>query len=145
MFDHLSQLYVFNLAVSWGLLLLIWLVQIIIYPGFRHISSEVFLSYHRWYVIRISVIVIPLMLCEVVVTIAWLGSDNFSFLSLISIFLIAVIWLSTFALQVPMHKLLRSGKDDVCIRRLVATNWIRTIAWSLKAIAVTIAAGKSVS
>ena len=145
MFDNLSQLAVFNLSVSWGLCILIWLVQVIIYPGFRRISSHAFESYHRWYTIRISAVVIPLMLCEVVVTIAWLGFDNYSFFSLMSVFLVAIIWLSTFLLQVPMHKCLQSGKDDACIRRLVTTNWIRTIAWSLKAIAVTIGAGKSVS
>lgn len=145
MFDNLSQFYVFNLAVSWGLLILIWLVQIIIYPGFRHISSNVFVSYHRWYAFRISVIVIPLMLCEAVLTIAWLSLDDYSLFALISAILIVIIWLSTFMLQVPMHKCLQSGKDRVYISRLVKTNWIRTIAWSLKAIAVTIAAGISVS
>ena len=145
MFDQLSQLAVFNIAVSWGLLLLIWLVQIIIYPGFRQIPSNVFKSYHRWYAIRISAVVIPLMLGEVVITIVWLSSDIYSLFGLISAILIVIIWLSTFWLQVPMHKCLQSGKDDACIRRLINTNWIRTIAWSLKAIAVTIDAAKSVS
>jgi hypothetical protein len=37
------------------------------------------------------------------------------------------------------HKHLQSGKDENSIRRLVNTNWIRTIAWSMKAVAVTIA------
>ena len=145
MFDNLPQLAVFNIAVSWGLCILIWMVQVIIYPGFRRISSVSFESYHRWYAIRISVIVIPLMLCEVVIAIAWLGLDDFSFFSLVSVFLVAIIWLSTFLLQVPMHKCLQSGKDDACIGRLVNTNWIRTIAWSLKAISVTIGIGKFIS
>ena len=144
MFNDLSQLAVFNIAVSWGLCILIWLVQVIIYPGFQQIPSKIFISYHRWYAIRISAVVIPLMLCEMIIAIAWFGLDNYSFFSLISVFLVVVIWLSTFLLQVPMHKCLQAGKDDACIRRLVNTNWVRTIAWSLKAIVVTIAAGKSV-
>ncbi len=145
MFDHLSQLAVFNIAVSWGLCVLIWLVQVIIYPGFRQIPSRVFINYHRWYTIRISAIVIPLMCCEMVIVIIWLSLDYYSLFGLSSAILIAIIWLSTFLLQVPMHRCLQSGKDDVCIRRLVNTNWVRTIAWSLKAIVVTIGAAKSVS
>ena len=145
MFDNLPQLAVFNIAVSWGLCILIWMVQVIIYPGYRQIPSKVFISYHRWYAIRISAVVIPLMLCEMVIAIVWLSLDIYSLFGLISAILIVIIWLSTFLLQVPMHKCLQSGKDDACIGRLVNTNWIRTIAWSLKAIVVTIGAGKSVS
>jgi hypothetical protein len=143
MSGNLHHLYIFNIAISWGLLLLIWLVQIIIYPGFRRIPSKGFVNYHRWYVIRISAIVLPLMICEVIVTIGWLMLDSNLFFPLISAFWVVIIWLSTFVLQVPIHNRLQAGKDDACIRRLVTTNWIRTIAWSMKAVAVTIAAAKS--
>jgi hypothetical protein len=40
--------------------------------------------------------------------------------------------------QVPIHNRLKSGKKEVLIRRLVATNWIRTIAWSLKSLVITL-------
>ena len=141
---NLSTLDVFNLAVSWGLLSLIWLVQIIIYPGFISIPSKDFAGYHRWYATRIACIVAPLMICEVIITIGWIILDNYAVFPIISIFLVLIIWLSTFVLQVPIHKQLQTGKDDACIKRLVTTNWIRTIAWSLKAIFVTIGAGKIV-
>ena len=42
------------------------------------------------------------------------------------------IWLSTFLLQVPAHEKLILKKDNQIIARLVKTNWIRTILWSLK-------------
>ncbi len=48
-----------NLAVSWGLFILIWLVQLIIYPGFHRIPRESFATYHKWYVIRMSCVVLP--------------------------------------------------------------------------------------
>jgi hypothetical protein len=41
-------------------------------------------------------------------------------------------------LQVPIHNQLKAGKEDKRIQRLVATNWIRTAAWSLKAGTVSI-------
>jgi len=129
-----------NLAVSWGLLILIWLVQTIIYPGFDRISAGDFAGYHRWYVKRISAVVTPLMIGEAIISIAWLSSVNDSLLPSVSVFMVVIVWLSTLVLQVPIHNHLKSGKDPAAIRQLVATNWIRTIAWSIKAIVATIVA-----
>jgi hypothetical protein len=85
------------------------------------------------------------MICEVIITIGWIILESYAAFSIISFFLVIIIWLSTFVLQVPIHKHLQIGKEDACIKRLVATNWVRTIAWSLKIIFVTIGAGKSVA
>ena len=139
MTGNILYLYIFNISVSWGLFILIWLVQIIIYPGFKQIPSNDFISYHRWYAIRISAIVLPLMICEVMIAIAWLILENYSLFSLVAAFLVFIIWLSTFTLQVPIHNRLQAGKDDLYITRLVSSNWIRTAAWSIKALIVTIA------
>ena len=136
----MSLLQTFNIAISWALLILIWLVQIIIYPGFRQIPAADFVNYHRWYVIRISAVVLPLMLCEAIIMVGWLLFEGYSYFSVVSGLLIVIIWLSTFLLQVPVHNQLQSGKDDAGIRRLVLTNWIRTIAWSIKALVVFMAA-----
>ncbi len=132
------QLMMIHIAVSWGLLLLIWLVQVIIYPGFHRIAPGEFTDYHRWYVNRISMIVLPLMIAEVVLSAKWL-LDAGAVVALASAFLVLIVWLSTFLLQVPIHNRLKSGKDEMLIRRLVVTNWIRTVAWSLKAAVVTLA------
>jgi hypothetical protein len=136
------HLYLFNIAVSWGLLTLIWLVQIIIYPGLLRIPSKEFVNYHTWYTIRITAIVFPLMIGEVMITVGWLILDKVTVFSAVAAFFVVFIWLSTFTLQVPIHKKLQSGKDKTLIKRLVKTNWIRTFAWSMKTVAVTIAAGK---
>ena len=132
------QLTMFNLAVSWALAVLIWMVQAIVYPGFRRIPAEGFVDYHRWYVARISLIVTPLMFAEAVLTVMWLSIAGTP-AAMISAALVLVVWLSTFLLQVPSHNRLKYGKDRVLIRRLVATNWIRTVAWSLKTLIVTLA------
>jgi hypothetical protein len=135
----MSFLALANIALGWGLLVLIWLVQIIIYPGFGRISRDAFCDYHRWYTLRIGAIVTPLMVGEVMAVAAWLGirphHPGVQFCALA----VAVVWGSTFALQVPIHRRLQHGKDPALIQRLVATNWIRTTAWSLKAITVLLA------
>ena len=121
-------------------MILIWLVQVIIYPGFLSVPTSGFIVYHRWYVKRISFIVLPLMISEAVMTVWWLSVDHEPAAVLSAVF-IAVVWLSTFTLQVPIHIRLGFGKDDALIRRLVATNWIRTVGWSVKALVITLAAG----
>ena len=125
-----------TVSISWGLMILIWMVQLIVYPGFFRISDRTFNSYHRWYTLRITVIVAPLMLSEVLCVIGWLVHD----MSLKSILLIllpvVIVWLSTFTLQVPIHSRLQKQVSRKLVRKLVLTNWIRTAAWSVKALGV---------
>jgi hypothetical protein len=47
--------------------------------------------------------------------------------------LVGAVWLSTFAVQVPAHGTLARGFDAEAHARLVATNWIRTAAWTARA------------
>ncbi len=135
-----AHLTIANIALSWGLLVLIWLVQIIIYPGFGRIPRGDFIPYHRWYTLRIGAVVVPLMAGELIAVAAWLWSRPQDPAALFCAAALAVIWGSTAALQVPVHRRLQHGKDAALIRRLVATNWIRTAAWSAKAVVVTLAA-----
>ncbi len=138
-FPIMSSIACFNLAVSWALLVLIWLVQLIVYPGFNRIPAGNFSTYHSWYAKRIAMIVGPLMLAEVILLIGWwwAGADrSAAYVATLAVF---IIWLSTFRLQVPLHKRLQNGKDKDLIRLLVVTNWIRTSAWSFKTLVVTTA------
>ena len=123
----------FNLAISCALVVLIWIVQLIIYPGLQKIPSKMFSAYHRCYVKRITSIVLPLMLVELWMTAWWLKSESTSSVPGISAFMVFMVWFSTFAIQVPIHNHLKIGKDEILLRRLVVSNWIRTLAWSTKA------------
>lgn len=116
--------------INFGLVVLIWLVQLIIYPAFASIAENEFASWHRKYVKTISFIVSPLMLAQMalVLRLAFTQPNLPNFLMLSGIL---IIWISSFSLSVPYHnKLLQSGKDQTVIRRLVLTNWIRTVLWT---------------
>jgi hypothetical protein len=54
--------------------------------------------------------------------------------------LLAVVWLSTALLQVPRHTELGGGYSTRAHRALVATNWLRTVAWSARGALVLAAA-----
>ncbi|MEM1030883.1 MAG: hypothetical protein AAGN82_11060 [Myxococcota bacterium] len=46
--------------------------------------------------------------------------------------LVVIIWGSTALIQVPAHSALSGGFDEGAHARLVATNWIRTVAWFIR-------------
>ena len=121
--------------VSFALLGLIWLVQIVQYPGFAKVPTEGFVAYHHAHTRNIGFVVIPLMFTELV-TAGLMVIETYvsSSRAWIMLSLTLVIWFSTFLLQVPCHRRLSHGKDSAVIRRLILTNWVRTLIWSLKSL-----------
>ena len=115
---------------------LIWFVQIVHYPLMGRVGVEAFTGYEDEHTRRTSWVVGPPMLIEAVTSLtivfrpptgvsageAWSG-----------LALVAVIWISTATLQVPLHRRLAKGFEPSAHRSLVLTNWIRVLAWSLRA------------
>jgi len=109
---------------------LIWFVQIVHYPMMASFSRENFASHEKEHCDRTGWVVVPLMLVELS-TFALLFADRIRCNTfLISGMLLGIIWASTFLLQVPIHRTLLSGWNSQAHHRLVASNWIRTIAWT---------------
>ena len=54
-----------NRLASFGLVVLIWLVQVIIYPAFAEIEPDRFAPWHAGYTRAVTWIVAPLMLAQV--------------------------------------------------------------------------------
>jgi hypothetical protein len=113
----------------------IWMCQLVHYPLFVRIPGEVFADYERAHMRRISLIVGPAMGLELgtgVLIFLFTPYGIPAWLAGLALFLIGVNTLSTALLQGPTHRRLAAGFDARRIRFLVATNWIRTIAWSLR-------------
>jgi hypothetical protein len=128
--NWLSHLDVIRHGVDFGMLVLIWLVQLTIYPGFAYMSPEAFPSWHEKYMNRMGFIVGPLMLTQPVLIALqiWLNPSAFHY---IAAALVGLAWLSTALFSVPNHRSLqKNGYDARAIAQLVLTNWIRTAAWS---------------
>lgn len=114
---------------------LIWTIQVVHYPLFGWVGHSQFNHYHSLHGTRIGVIVVPLMLVEAVCSIMLvmvLPSGAAQSLAVVGLYLVAVIWLSTSLLQVPYHRALSRRFSKRTLRRLVASNWIRTGAWTLR-------------
>ncbi len=128
-----------HLAVTWMLVGLIWVVQILVYPQFRRVASAEFRDYHFAHCFRIGLIIAPLLFVEIA-TVAWLFYEGHRTRPLvISIGLIVVVWLCTAVFQAPIHLRLMRGFNAALIHRLILTNWIRTLAWTARGILVSLA------
>jgi hypothetical protein len=55
----------------------------------------------------------------------------------IALGLVAIVWISTAAIQAPCHETLSRGFDAAIERRLTNSNWIRTAAWTARALLLT--------
>ncbi len=128
-----------HLAVTWMLVGLIWVVQILVYPQFRRVGVGEFKEFHFAHCFRIGLIIAPLLFVEIV-TAAWLlYAGQRTLLFVISLGLIPVVWICTAVFQAPFHLRLMRGFDAPLIRRLILTNWIRTLAWTARGILVSLA------
>ncbi|MHC5540361.1 hypothetical protein ACYOEI_19240 [Singulisphaera rosea] len=120
-----------NRILSFGLLVLIWMVQSIVYPAFGEIATDRFAAWHTRYTRAVTWIVVPLMFGQVG-TLGWLLVTRPKPLDWLGGVMVAIAWLATFALAVPAHEMLQEqGQDGGVVRRLIAANWIRTVAWTL--------------
>jgi hypothetical protein len=127
---QLIQLQQFSTCALVGV---IWLVQCLVYPTFKLIPTPFWPEYHRHHTRSISYVVVPLMLVELGVGVALLIQMPHT--QIMQALLLAAVWISTFAIQVPLHQRLSTSRDAKAIDLLIKTNWIRTAAWTVKALA----------
>ena len=125
------MLTLFQLFFDSGTFVLIWIVQLVIYPSFLFYPSADLIAWHKTYTVRITIIVMPLMVGQLFLALYALYEE----LSVISIargILILVIWILTFLIFVPIHNNIQAGKfDTLLLRKLVQSNWLRTLLWTL--------------
>jgi hypothetical protein len=114
---------------------LIWFVQVVHYPLFASVGSLEFRSYEQRHTALTTWVVAPPMLIEVAtgMLLIWLRPPSLPAWSLwTGGALLVVIWLSTAFVQIPCHRVLSHRFDPLVHQRLVWTNWLRTLAWSLR-------------
>lgn len=128
-----------HFAATLFMLGVIWFVQVVHYPLFAKTGHAEFSVYEQQHTALTTWVVAPPMLLELLtaVLLFWCKPTGVSTGQLsIGLALLVVIWLSTVLIQVPCHDRLSQSFDAAVHRRLVVSNWIRTIAWSLRALLV---------
>ncbi|MGD8495084.1 MAG: hypothetical protein PVF05_02770 [Gemmatimonadales bacterium] len=118
------------LAVDFGLVVLIWMTQLIVYPSFRTVDPHRFVAWHRTYTRRITLLVVPLMIGQAGLHAIRLASAPTP-ASVGAGAAVAAAWVVTFAGAVPCHRALSiDGPSEAVIRRLLRWNGWRTACWT---------------
>lgn len=126
----MKKLFILRLLFDFGLVVLIWIVQLIIYPGFQFYAGANLEVWHPVYTTAIASIVIPLMLGQLI-TVALQLREVKNVYTLSSIGFVVLVWLLTFLIFVPIHNELGMGKIvQSRLKDLVNLNWFRTGLWT---------------
>jgi len=122
---------IWRISIDFGLVILIWMTQLIVYPSFAYFTNERLDRWHSRYTMMITLIVAPLMFAQVGI-IGWQLFSEPSVSHIISSALVAMVWINTFFYAVPLHENI-SKKHNVkwSSLKLVRVNWYRTAIWSL--------------
>ncbi|NNC87590.1 MAG: hypothetical protein HKN82_03915 [Akkermansiaceae bacterium] len=124
-----------QLVVAAAMTGIIWFVQRITYPQFLVADATSFASFHAHYTSRLTPIVAPLMIAELALALGsvwFFRRSRVRGLILLGAVLVAALWLTTFLVQVPLHEQLAEGWSAPVVRKLVDSNWFRTILWSVR-------------
>lgn len=132
MVSEMDLLLAFHAALTWALVGLIWVIQLVHYPLFAGVGRSEFRAYHAAHTRRITWIAGPLMLAEVGSAALLLATGLTHFWFLVSLVALAIVWASTWLQQIPQHRRLARGFDGEAHRRLVRTNAVRATAWTVR-------------
>lgn len=126
-------------AVASGMMAgIIWFVQVVHYPLFAAVNGPRAADYARENQARTSLVVLPPMLVEAAAA-GWLAAFPPAGIgrgpALVGLVLVGLVWLSTLAVQLPLHaRLAREGHTAGVVAALVRSNWPRTLIWTARAI-----------
>ena len=120
-----------NVLLNSILVGIILITQFVNYPLFKKIDQN-FEIIHKEYTKKMGYLVAPIMVLEAITVSSMYIYYPKSNVLILIICLTIIIWLSTFLIQVPIHKTISFKKDSKKIKRLISTNYIRTISWCSK-------------
>ncbi len=113
-----------------------WFVQLVHYPLLGQVSRYRASAYQQTHMRKATWVFGPTMVVEFVtgVVLIWHPSAHLPIeFAWTGVGLLAIIWLSTAFLQAPRHEILAVKYEEQTHRSLIASNWLRTCAWTLRA------------
>lgn len=128
--DPTAQL-ALRLTFDTAALVLIWLVQMVIYPVFLEMAAADFRRWHPVYTRRVTCVVLPIM-CGQAILYAYLVFTAPGWDVMLNGTLVVAMWIITFLTAVPLHTALDGPEEHLPLaKRLIAVNWWRTAGWTL--------------
>ena len=119
-----------KILLDFGLVVLVWIVQLAIYPSFLYYQKEDLGRWHAVYTQRITYVVLPLMLGQLVIH-SWLVISFRDLYHGLSWLLVIATWMITFIYAVPLHRHIgRQQHIAKNCKKLIRVNGVRVIIWS---------------
>lgn len=116
-----------------------WFVQLVHYPTLAQLNKEQYERYNELHLKPTTFITFPTMLFELISG-AWIllddAPDNLFIWFTINLAMILIIWVSTMVVQVPLHFKIAGDPSKKSVRKLIRSNWLRTILWTSKLILI---------
>jgi hypothetical protein len=120
-----------GLIIDFGMLVLIWMVQLLIYPGFKYFEHEQLIIWHAKYTRNMTFIVMPLMLIQLLLH-SYTTYMGFNLIQLLTLVLVILSWILTFTIFVPLHQKISNNRfEKQDLLHLDSFNWWRTTIWSV--------------
>ncbi|MBJ6107410.1 hypothetical protein JAO73_00195 [Hymenobacter sp. BT523] len=133
----LRILLLLNFAAAAYLTGLIWTIQVVHYPSFGLVPKDAWVAFHAAHTRRMGYVVLAPMVLELALAVwlAWAGRAALpGGAGWWSLALVLLIWAVTFFISVPFHNRLEGSFDYIAIDGLTRTNWLRTLAWTARAL-----------
>lgn len=121
-----------RLAIDFGLMVLIWMVQLLIYPSFKYFNSDGLGKWHKIYAGNMTVIVAPMMFAQIyMVYHFWTYYPDMVAPNIIYTIIVALTWITTFIFFIPMHAAIDKDPTDLALlKKLTNYNWMRVVLWT---------------
>lgn len=134
-FDAARTFLLAHAAATFVMFGIIWFVQLVHYPLYAEVGPEAFRAYQaRNLPLTTAVVALPMLLeLATGVALVWRRRAGVPrWMPLAGLGLILLAWVSTVAVEMPVHRALAEGFDEALVLRLVSDNWVRTAIWSLR-------------
>lgn len=127
--DSLVTTHILSTMLMTGIALFI---QIVHYPLFAKVGKEYFEQYMKGHSFLTTFVVSPIMLTELCTGGLLLYRNPEEKAFLIGFIFLAVIWFTTFILQVPRQNILSKGFNQTAFEELIFASCIRTSMWTIR-------------
>ncbi|GEQ84921.1 hypothetical protein ULMS_04290 [Patiriisocius marinistellae] len=124
------ELSLVRILFDFGLVVLIWIVQLIIYPSLLYFSKKELIQWHKKYTQGIFIIVSPMMIGQLAIAAVQLFQEITLF-SVMYASIVFALWVITFVCFVKLHGKITDGVfEKNILHQLTNRNWFRTILWT---------------
>lgn len=120
-----------KVLINTALFAQVWLIQVVVFPGFLYYSEENWKVWQRNLAMRMTLVMVPLILAQMITyTISLVAGITTS--DILSVVLILVGLAVTIYIGFSWYERCQAAEDTKELRKSVQKIiWIRTLAWSM--------------